>query len=158
MSRATPILGTLVYCVRDQQALMLYRHKEPNLGLWVAPGGKVEHGESPQECARRELREETGLTAHTLTFRGLVTEVSPRPDWHWMLFIYVTHDFSGTVQADEREGRLRWVPIEQIATLPLPQADRIFTPRVLATTTSFYEAKYIYDDALNLVEVIEYDE
>jgi len=75
-----------------------------------------------------------------------------------MLFIYITHDFSGVVQADEREGRLRWVSIEQIVTLPLPQADRIFTPRVLDTTMPFYEAKYIYDDALNLVEVIEYDE
>lgn len=158
MSRATPILGTLVYCVRDGQVLMLYRHKEPNLGLWVAPGGKVEHGEAPLECARRELREETGLVAHSLTFRGLVTEVSPRPDWHWMLFIYLTRSFSGTVQADEREGRLHWVPIEEIANLPLPQADRIFTPRVLDTTTPFYEAKYIYDDDLTLVEVIEYEQ
>ncbi len=50
----TPILTTLIYCLREEQTLLLERRKEPNLGLWVAPGGKIELGESPHECARRE--------------------------------------------------------------------------------------------------------
>ncbi len=40
-------LGTLVYVIRDDgKVLVMHRNKEPNLGLWIAPGGKVEMGES----------------------------------------------------------------------------------------------------------------
>ncbi len=63
--------------MRDRQVLLLRRNKQPNLGLWIAPGGKIEIDESPHEAARRELAEETGLTAVDLTWRGLCTEVSP---------------------------------------------------------------------------------
>ena len=93
----TLILGTLVYPIRDGQVLLMHRHKAPNLGQWVGPGGKVEADESPYECAIRELYEETSLHARQPRFRGLVTEVSPRPDWHWMLFIYTVTDFEGQV-------------------------------------------------------------
>ena len=62
---AERILGALVYVIREGDAgaevLMMERRKQPNLGLWVAPGGKVERDESPHEAALRELREETGL-------------------------------------------------------------------------------------------------
>jgi protein-S-isoprenylcysteine O-methyltransferase Ste14 len=40
-------LATLVYALRDDQVLMVRRSAEPNRGLWVAPGGKIEPGESP---------------------------------------------------------------------------------------------------------------
>ncbi len=86
-------LGTCVYTLRqgmqELEVLMMYRHKEPNLGLWVAPGGKVETDESPRDCALRELEEETGLRGKNIIFRGLVTEVSPLDHWQWLLFLYV---------------------------------------------------------------------
>ena len=59
------LLGTLVYALRDNDVLVMRRNKEPNLGLWIAPGGKVEIGESPYETARREMLEETGLVVST---------------------------------------------------------------------------------------------
>ncbi|MCP4169065.1 MAG: hypothetical protein GY759_24680 [Chloroflexi bacterium] len=39
------ILATLIYAIRDDKVLMLYRHKEPNLGQWIAPGGKIDANE-----------------------------------------------------------------------------------------------------------------
>ena len=36
------MLYTQVHCLRDDQVLLMKRHKEPNLGQWVAPGGKIE--------------------------------------------------------------------------------------------------------------------
>lgn len=38
----TPILVALVYCLRNGNVLLMERRKEPNLGLWVGPGGKIE--------------------------------------------------------------------------------------------------------------------
>lgn len=153
--RVMPILSTLVYCLENRQVLLMRRNKEPNLGLWVAPGGKVEAGESPYDCAVRELREETGLRASKLRFRGLVTEVSPRPEWQWMLFLYVTNDFSGNLIGDQREGEFRWWSLEEADNLSIPQSDRVFFPKVIDFTQPFYQAKYIYDAALDLVEAIE---
>ena len=153
--KAMPILSTLVYCLENNQVLLMRRKKEPNLGLWVAPGGKVEAGESPYDCAARELQEETGLKANKLRFRGLITEVSPQPDWQWMLFLYVTNDFSGNLIGDHREGEFSWWPVEETDNLSIPQSDRIFYPKVIDFSQPFYQAKYLYDAKLDLVKVIE---
>jgi 8-oxo-dGTP diphosphatase len=144
-------LTTLIYALRDGQVLMLYRHKEPNLGLWVAPGGKIHDDESPRECAVRELREETGLEAIAPELRAIVTEVSPRKDWQWLMFVYRTQVASGTVRGDDREGRLRWFPIEAVPHLPIPQADAIFYPFVIDPVGPPVELKFIYDADLRLV-------
>ncbi len=151
-----PILSTMVYCLRDDQVLLMQRHKEPNLGLWVAPGGKVEAGESPYECALRELYEETGLQAQKLYFRGLITEVSPRPDWQWMLFLYATTGVMGRLAGDPREGTFRWWPVAEVLDLPIPQADKIFFPKVTDLDQPFYHAKCLYDADLDLVKVVEH--
>ncbi|MDQ4075321.1 MAG: NUDIX domain-containing protein [Chloroflexota bacterium] len=131
---------------------MMYRHKEPNLGLWVAPGGKVELDESPRECALRELEEETGLRGKNVLFRGLVTEISPLQHWQWLLFLYVVTNFEGEVRADLREGRLRWIPVPDLKTLPIPQSDALFTPPILDLHHPFFEATMIFDDTLTLIE------
>ena len=163
------VLGTLIYARQylplngdkspfgDRQVLMLHRNKEPNKGLWVAPGGKVEIYESPLECAIRELREETGLIAHCVHLRGLVTEVSPRDDYQWLLFIYVTDQAEGEL-IHCNEGHLAWVDLNAVPLLPIPQADAIFFPRIINDDEPLYQARYIYDADLNLVHVEEFGE
>jgi ADP-ribose pyrophosphatase YjhB (NUDIX family) len=149
----------LVYARRDDEVLLMHRHKEPNRGLWVAPGGKLEPGESPHDAARRELAEETGLALDVsdLELRGVCTETSPRPDWQWFLFIFVTQKVAGPAQSTHREGKLAWVSLtEYFTTLDIPPADAIFAPQVLGAGERCFQAKFIYDEKLKLVEWIEY--
>jgi 8-oxo-dGTP pyrophosphatase MutT (NUDIX family) len=54
-------LSSVVYAERDGQILLLRRAMGALSGQWYLPGGAVEAGESPEEAARRELREESGL-------------------------------------------------------------------------------------------------
>ena len=152
----SPILSTMVYCFKDNRVLLMKRNKAPNLGLWVAPGGKMEPGESPYDCGLRELWEETHLKADHLIFRGLITETSPAPDWQWMLFLYVATDFSGNLIGDEREGCFTWWPVEDVLTLPLPEADQIFFPRIINLNTPPYHAKYTYDQQIKLIDIAVY--
>jgi ADP-ribose pyrophosphatase YjhB (NUDIX family) len=151
------ILGTLVYVLREGEGepdvLMMHRNKEPNLGLWVAPGGKVDPDESPRESARRELLEETGLVAHDLFLRGIITELTPPPNQPWLLFAYLCREWEGTLQADRREGELEWVARSAIARLPRPQADTLFTDPVLDLSLPPFEATMIYDREWRLIEV-----
>jgi len=147
----------VVYARREGKVLLMHRNKEHNLGLWTAPGGKIESGESPHETARREMAEETGLEVGDLYLRGICTLVSPLQEWSWYLFVFVTTRFQGTLKADEREGNLAWGPLEEYFTdLPIPQADAIFAPRVLTMTEGCFQAKFVCDTDLNLVEWIEY--
>jgi len=150
-----PILATMVYCIKDGDVLLMLRNKEPNLGLWVGPGGKLEPGESPYDCAKRELYEETGLEVNDLYFRGLITEISPRPDWQWLMFLYVATEFSGTLVEDKREGRLSWCSLSEVMQLPIPEADSVFFQKVININMPFYQAKFVYDSDLSLVNVIE---
>jgi 8-oxo-dGTP diphosphatase len=157
------ILTTLVYARRDDQVLLMRRRKEPNLNLWVAPGGKIELGEAPYESAQRELWEETGLRAERLTLRGHCTEVSPDPNWLWMLFIFVADEFTGELCPDHREGQLAWISLDDyFADLPIPQADAIFAPRILRDQDDegkekrLFQAKFVYNADLKLIEWTQY--
>jgi protein-S-isoprenylcysteine O-methyltransferase Ste14/ADP-ribose pyrophosphatase YjhB (NUDIX family) len=143
-------LATLVYAVRDDQVLLLRRNSEPNRGLWVAPGGKLERGEAPSECAVREMREETGLDIDHPVLRAVMTETSPRPDYQWLTFIYVARWFDGTFTPAPGIGEFRWVPVDEVAKLPIPPADAIFFPRLLQDGAAF-NAKFEYDADLNLL-------
>ena len=72
-------IATLLYCFnRQDQALLMRRAQEPNLGLWSPCGGKLHmaEGESPYACACREALEEIGLdaTPRDLHLTGLVSE------------------------------------------------------------------------------------
>ena len=70
---------TLCYLEKDGKMLMLHRVKEEgdiNAGKFLGVGGHFEEGESPYDCAIREIFEETGLAVAALEYRGVVTFVS----------------------------------------------------------------------------------
>ncbi len=143
---------TLVYAVRDGKVLMMHRRKQPNLGQWTAPGGKVEIDESPAECAVRELYEETGLIATGRPeLRIIVTETSPLPDWQWLMFIYSVAEFTGELSACE-EGDLAWIDADQVLALDIPQADAIFYQHVVGSGSAPITMKFEYDGDLRLID------
>jgi 8-oxo-dGTP diphosphatase len=145
-------LVTLVYCVRDDRVLLLQRRKPPYVGYWVAPGGKIERGESPQQCALRELREETGLYADDAQLRAVVTETSPRDDWQWMIFVYRASDVSGTILTQSPEGLLRWFDRDtELDSAHIPPADRYFMRDALRENAGVTEYHFDYDNNLQLL-------
>jgi 8-oxo-dGTP diphosphatase len=152
-SAMKPTLATLVYCVEGSRVLLLERNKPPFVGYCVGPGGKLEALESPSECAVRELREETGLIADHVVLRGIVREVSPRPDWQWLLFIYVVDAWTGTQVEHCPEGVLAWWQIDALPVDRMPDADREFLPRILDCTAPVYEARCEYSDEIKLRDI-----
>ena len=69
------MITTLCYLEKDEKYLMLHRTKKENdinKGKWLGIGGKLEAGETPEECLKREVQEETGYELNSYEFRGLV--------------------------------------------------------------------------------------
>lgn len=124
---------------------MLHRVKkenDENRDKWIGVGGKLEEGESPSECARREAREETGLTLNTLSYRGLVTFVSDLYGTEYM-HLFTSDSFSGNLIDECPEGRLEWIKKSEIPSLNIWEGDKIFL-RLLDTEKRFFSLKLVY--------------
>ena len=135
---------SLVHLERDGKYLMLHRIKkerDENRDKWVGIGGKFEPGESPEDCALREVLEETGLTMHSWRYRGIVTFVSDEWGTEYM-HLFHSDDFSGSLK-DCDEGDLEWVDKQRVLHLPIWEGDRIFL-RLLDTDEPFFSLKLCY--------------
>ena len=135
---------SLGHLEKDGCYLMLHRVRkdnDENRDKWVGIGGKFEPGESPEDCAVREVREETGLTMRSWSYRGIVTFVSDEWGTEYMHLFHST-DFSGELR-DCDEGVLEWVDKTRLLTLPIWEGDRIFL-RLLDTDVPFFSLKLCY--------------
>lgn len=127
-----PACGVLV--VRDDTVLLLRRADPPRIGRIDIPGGFLESGEGFEQAARRELREETGLTVGALAFLGLYWDdyllkgFGRFPTMN--LYFAATHR-SGTPVAADDAASADWVPLSRLAALRRHFA-WAHMPRVLA--------------------------
>ena len=146
--------STLVHLVSDDRYLMLHRTKKEgdyNKDKWIGVGGKFEPQESPEECARRETFEETGLTVGRMDYRGIVTFVYK--DITEYMHLFTSDDFSGTMRVCD-EGDLEWVEISRVCELPIWEGDKIFF-RLMEKKVPFFSVKLVYNDE---GELISHDE
>ena len=145
---------TLCYIERGDEVLMLHRTKKKsdlNEGKWIGVGGHMMDGESPYDCVKREVTEETGLTLESLSFRAVITFVYGDITEYMMLF--TSDSFSGDL-IDCDEGVLEWKKKEEIYDLPLWDGDRKFLP-LLFSNEPFFSMKLIYDNEGRLLDAIK---
>ncbi len=123
---------------------MLLRNKkliDENQGKWIGVGGKIEEGESVEDCLKREVLEETGLTLLSYKARGRVLFESD--EWGSELMHLFTADrFEGQL-IECSEGELKWIPKDEIMDLNLWEGDREFLVK-LFEDAPFFEMKLSY--------------
>ena len=135
---------TLCYLERGDEYLMLHRTKkknDENHDKWIGVGGKFEANESPEDCMRREIFEETGLTVSDYRYRGIVTFVSDIYETEYMHLFTVT-DWTGEARECD-EGELAWIKKQKLFDLTLWQGDRIFL-KLLQEDVPFFSLKLTY--------------
>ena len=135
---------TLCYIEQDDKYLMLHRVKkehDENHDKWIGVGGKFEDGESPEDCLLREVKEETGLTLKTFSYRGIVTFVSDEYGTDYM-HLFTATEYEGELQ-DCEEGELVWIPKTDIVKLNLWEGDKVFL-RLLDESKEFFSLKLTY--------------
>lgn len=135
---------TLCYLEKDGAYLMLHRVKkqhDENGGKWIGVGGHFEAGESPEDCMKREVREETGLEPVSWRYRGVVTFVSDEFGTEYM-HLFTVSSWRGELRECD-EGVLEWIPKPRVRELPAWEGDRIFLD-LLERGSPFFSLKLTY--------------
>ena len=148
---------TLCYIENSGCYLMLHRVKkenDENKDKWVGIGGKLEEGESPFDCVRREIKEETGLTPEVLSYRGIVTFVSDIYGTEYM-HLFTCPKFSGILSDKCDEGDPEWIKIEEVKNLPIWEGDKIFFD-LLKNKAPFFSLKLVYKGDTLVSHKLEY--
>jgi 8-oxo-dGTP pyrophosphatase MutT (NUDIX family) len=116
-------VAAVVLLRRDGAALLQLRDVKPGLprsGMWVMPGGHCDSGESMDDCARREFREETDYDCPDLKFLRRYDDHDPTTDIHFDLHIYWSL-YDGRQSYQCREGQdLRFVARAGAEVLDMP--------------------------------------
>jgi 8-oxo-dGTP pyrophosphatase MutT (NUDIX family) len=109
--------ASAIYVIKDGFVLMTKKLPKKSLvpGLWYLPGGKLNSGESPGDCASRELFEETGLRGVDYELLGVTLFPDPRePVRLFRFYQYVLHDPSGIPTPQDDIVSCGWVPISEV--------------------------------------------
>ncbi len=119
-----PYVGVGVIVMKGDQVLLLRRRNSHGDGTWSSPGGHLEYGESPEECAIRETREETGVIIADVTFRAITNDLFEAEEKHyvtiWMEGRYVSGEPRINSQREMSEvGWFSWNALPHPLFLPL---------------------------------------
>jgi 8-oxo-dGTP diphosphatase len=140
-------LATLCYVQQNEKTLMLHRIKKVNdihAGKWNGLGGKLDPGESPEQCVIREVREESGLQIMEPRYHGLLIFANFKME-DWYVWVFSANHFSGDLleQIDSVEGHLEWIADGEVSQLSLWPSDLIFLPWL--KQQKIFSARFQYD-------------
>src|SRR2546426_4747101 len=103
--------------------LLVRRDREPALGLWSLPGGKIEWGETMREAIVREVREETGIDIDVEGVAGFVERIIPDDDgdvrYHFLIVDFWARPRSREVKAGDDVSDARWVQVGELSEMQL---------------------------------------
>ena len=107
----------------DGRVLICQRPQGKQLaGMWEFPGGKVEAGETPEDCIIRELKEELAIDVKAACLAPFVFASHSYDSFHLLMPLFLLRRWDGVVTAREHEA-LAWVKPQQLADYPMPPAD-----------------------------------
>lgn len=133
--------ATLVFVFRDDELLLIDKKTGLGKGKINAPGGKVDPGESPEEAARRECREELHIEVSNLEYCG-EHRFQFVDGYSIHVWVYRTRDFEG-VPTETREAAPVWTPIDQIPFDAMWEDDRYWLPMMIRGQR--FQTRWIFD-------------
>ena len=113
MEHKRPIAGIGAIVIHNEHVLLVKRAKPPKQGLWCIPGGKIRFGETLEQAAEREIKEETGV----LIKAGepyYVFDLIEKEDFHYIIVDLLAEYISGTPNAADDAMDAKWFALTDI--------------------------------------------
>ena len=140
---------TLCYIEREDEWLFIHKTREndPNQGLYLGVGGHIEEGETPEQCIRREIREETTLDTErelkNLCQTGIIKFVSDKYGTEYMYVYKAGLNTSRELcPGNCSEGKLLWIKKNQVKDLPIWEGDKLMFDKLLSNSRFFLYLEY----------------
>lgn len=107
--------------VVDGDQILLVKHRKGSRQYWVLPGGRLEYGETFEECAVREMKEETGLDVKVDEFVFLSEAIAPDRSRHIVNIYLTAHVVGGTLKLGDEPvlAAVDYLPIAELPNLTL---------------------------------------
>ena len=123
MTNQKPQVGTAIIITKDDKVLLMKRKGPHGTGTWSTPGGHLDFGETPEQCAAREAKEEVGLDVLDIRFRAVTNDVFEATGKHYITLWMDGRSTGEPVIAAEREvaeiGWFAWDSLPSPLFLPL---------------------------------------
>lgn len=133
--------ATLVFVMREDEILLIDKKTGLGKGKVNGPGGKVEPGETPEQCAIRECQEELSITVSNLEYCG-EHKFQFVDGYSIHVFVYRTRDFDGE-PTESREARPLWVKVDQIPYDQMWEDDQHWLPMMIRGER--FRTRWIFD-------------
>jgi len=136
--------GTMCYIIREDKALLIRKRQGFGSGKLNAPGGKLKESETPEDCAVREIFEETGLMVNDLKRHGVLNFYFGKksaPDW--VVYVFSSTSFSGEPKAST-EGPLEWIELDELPYDEMWEDDRHWVPLLIKGET--FSGDFYFDE------------
>ena len=133
--------ATLLFVVEPKRVLLMHKKRGLGAGKVNAPGGRLESGETPEQCAIREVQEELCVTPTGLSKRG---ELSFQFVDGYSIFVHVflANGHLG-VPAETDEARPRWTALDAIPYAEMWADDALWVPWLLEGR--FFSGRFLFD-------------
>lgn len=143
-------LFTLCLVYKDDSVLLGMKKRGFGMGKWNGFGGKVGGGESIEDAAKRELLEESGLTANIIEKMGVVEfSWKDKPENILEVHYFKSNDFSGDlIESDEMAPK--WFSLKDVPFEKMWPDDKHWFPLFLQEKK--FEGRFLYDNDNNVVE------
>jgi 8-oxo-dGTP diphosphatase len=120
----SPRIISAVVLIKDKKVMLVKEILEDKKEHWIFPGGGVEFGETIEDAARRETKEETNLDIRIKNFLGFKEIIRPQFDYHTIIFFFIAEPLNNEVKRIEKILDAKYFTINEAKSLSLVDSAR----------------------------------
>ncbi|MHC5112058.1 MAG: 8-oxo-dGTP diphosphatase [Planctomycetota bacterium] len=133
--------ATLIFVVRDERILLIHKKRGIGAGKINGPGGRLDPGETPLQCAVREVQEELLVTPTGLREAGEL-RFQFIDGYSMLVYVYRADDVSGVPRETDEADPL-WTDLNEIPFERMWDDDRYWMPLMLERI--YFEGRFVFD-------------
>ncbi|MBI4015729.1 MAG: NUDIX hydrolase [Candidatus Aenigmarchaeota archaeon] len=117
IERKAPLASVEIIIEKDGKIVLIKREGPPFKGKWKLPGGMVEYGQTVEQAAVLEAKEETNLDVELLDILGVYSNPQRDPRFHSLATVFVAKPLNGELKGDIVETTdAKWIDIKYLTT------------------------------------------